>query len=201
MYSATPQQQQRLDQLRAIRDDAKSWFDSFLEDPDVTSKVADIRTTTEGQNLEPRNFKDLSNNLRQLPQKTAALYPLILDDRLEVVLIMPEGPPLRYPIAVSSDELRQTIVEFGQALKDPGSDIQPLAQTLYGWLVAPMRQQLDQAGIESLIYAPDGVLRYIPLAAPTTASSTWPSASASATSPLPPSQISTSLPKPATSVP
>ncbi|MBE7385096.1 MAG: tetratricopeptide repeat protein [Leptolyngbya sp. SIO1E4] len=163
--SRTAAEQQRLADLRAIRDEAEGWFEGFLDDPDVIATVDEIRASTKGQNLEPENFEDLPNNLRQLPQKTAALYPLILEDRLELVLIMPDGPPLRYPIAVSSTELKETIVAFGQALNSPVSNIEPLAQQLYTWLIGPMAQQLDQAGIESLIYAPDGVLRYIPLAA------------------------------------
>ena len=163
--SRTAAEQQRLAELRAVRDEAEGWFERFLDDPDVIATVDEIRASTQGQNLEPENFEDLPNNLRQLPQKTAALYPLILEDRLELVLIMPDGPPLRYPIAVSSTELKETIVAFGQALNSPVSNIEPLAQQLYTWLIGPMAQQLDQAGIESLIYAPDGVLRYIPLAA------------------------------------
>ena len=163
--SRTATETQRLTELRAIRDDAESWFYHFLDDPTVIATVDQIRTGTRGRNLEPENFADLVNNLRQLPQRTAALYPLILEDRLELVLIMPDGPPLRYPIAVSSDELNQVIVEFGQALKSPRSQIKPLAQQLYGWLIDPLAQQLEQAGIESIIYAPDGALRYVPLAA------------------------------------
>ncbi|MEO1300333.1 MAG: CHAT domain-containing protein, partial [Cyanobacteria bacterium J06636_16] len=163
--SLTDSEKQRLAELQAARDQAEGWFYDFLDDPTVITAVDQIRTNSRGQNLEPENFPDLANNLRLLPQKTAAFYPLILEDRLELVLVLPEGPPLRYPVAVSSQDLNQAIVNFGQALKTPSSDIQPLAQELYSWLIAPMSAQLEQAGIEALIYAPDGALRYIPLAA------------------------------------
>ena len=163
--SLTAQEQQRLNELQATRDQAEGWFYDFLDNPTVIDTVDQIRANSRGQNLEPENFPDLANNLRLLPQKTAALYPLILEDRLELVLVMPEGPPLRYPVAVSAQELNRVIVNFGQALKSPGSEIEPLAQQLYTWLIAPLAAQLEQAGIEAIVYAPDGALRYVPLAA------------------------------------
>jgi CHAT domain-containing protein/Flp pilus assembly protein TadD len=164
--SLSPEQQQRLATLRQRFVDVQSRFIAFLDRPEVKELLASIRTETEGQNLAiETQHRALQDNLRALPQKTALLYPLILPDRLELVLVTADGPPLRYPIAVNGDELNRAIVAFGQALKDPNSDIQPLAQQLYTWLVAPMEGQLDQLGIESLLYAPDGALRYVPLAA------------------------------------
>ncbi|MBD2261196.1 CHAT domain-containing protein [Pseudanabaena sp. FACHB-2040] len=164
--SLSPEQQQRLATLRQRSTDVQRRFTAFLDLPEVRSLLAQIRQETAGQNLAiETQHRALQNNLRALPQKTALLYPLILSDRLELVLVTADGPPLRYPIAVKGEELNRAIVAFGQALKDPSSDIQPLAQQLYSWLVAPLEPQLEQAGIESLLYAPDGALRYLPLAA------------------------------------
>lgn len=164
--SLSPEQQQRLQDLRQRNADVQSRFTAFLDLPEVRQLLAQIRQETEGQNLAiETQHRALQNNLRRLPHRTALLYPLILPDRLELVLVTADGPPLRYPIAVGGAELNRAIVAFGQALKDPRSDIQPLAQQLYGWLVAPLEDALAQAGIESLLYAPDGALRYVPLAA------------------------------------
>ncbi|MGB6014319.1 MAG: tetratricopeptide repeat protein, partial [Nodosilinea sp.] len=164
--SLSPEQQQRLTTLRQRNADVQSRFITFLDRPEVRQLLAQIRQDTEGQNLGiERQHRALQNNLRALPQKTALLYPLILPDRLELVLVTADSPPLRYPIAVTGTELNRAIVAFGQALKDPSSDIQPLAQQLHAWLVAPLEAQLAQIGVESLLYAPDGALRYVPLAA------------------------------------
>ncbi|HEY9877276.1 MAG TPA: CHAT domain-containing protein [Leptolyngbyaceae cyanobacterium] len=164
--SLSSEQQQRLATLRQRSTDVQRRFTAFLDLPEVRSLLAQIRQETAGQNLAiETQHRALQNNLRTLPQKTALLYPLILPDRLELVLVTADGPPLRYPTAVKGEELNRAIVAFGQALKDPSSDIQPLAQQLYSWLVAPLEPQLEQAGIESLLYAPDGALRYVPLAA------------------------------------
>jgi CHAT domain-containing protein/tetratricopeptide (TPR) repeat protein len=162
----TAAEQQRLGELSDRYRDLNRRFTAFLDRPEVATLLNQIRATTDGQNLDiASQHRALQNNLRALPQKTALLYPLILPDRLELVLITADNPPLRYPIAVTGADLNRAIVAMGQALKDPGSDIQPLAQQLYGWLIAPLAPQLEQAGIESIIYAPDGALRYIPLAA------------------------------------
>jgi CHAT domain-containing protein/tetratricopeptide (TPR) repeat protein len=164
--SLSPEQQQRLATLRQRYGDAQSRFTAFLDLTEVKELLDSIREETDGQNLDiERQHRALQNNLRRLPQKTALLYPLILPDRLELVLVTADGPPLRYPIDIKGEDLNRAIVAFGQALKDPRSDIQPLAQQLYTWLVAPLEPQLEQAGIESLLYAPDGALRYVPLAA------------------------------------
>jgi CHAT domain-containing protein/tetratricopeptide (TPR) repeat protein len=162
----TAAEQQRFTELNRRYGEVQQRFAAFLNRPEVDALLSQIRATTDGQNLDIENqYRALQNNLRALPQKTALLYPLILPDRLELVLITADNPPLRYPIAVTGADLNRAIVAMGQALKDPGSDIQPLAQQLYGWLIAPLAPQLEQAGIESIIYAPDGALRYIPLAA------------------------------------
>ncbi|MGG6242839.1 CHAT domain-containing protein [Nodosilinea sp. AN01ver1] len=162
----SPEQQQRLTTLRQRYSDVQSRFIAFLDLPEVSELLSQISQQTRRQNLDiETEYQTLQAELRTLPQETALLYPLILPDRLELVLVTADGPPLRYPINVKGEDLNRAIVAFGQALKDPNSDIQPLAQQLYTWLVAPLEQTLEQAGIESILYSPDGALRYVPLAA------------------------------------
>jgi len=164
--SLSPEQQQRLDALQQRYETVQNQFIAFLDRPEVQALLDQIADETDRQNVDiERQHRKLQNQLRTLPQETALLYPLILPDRLELVLVTADGPPLRYPIAVTGADLNRKIVAFGQALKSPGSDIQPLAQELYSLLFAELETAIDQAGIESIIYAPDGALRYVPLAA------------------------------------
>lgn len=58
-----------------------------------------------------------------------------------------------------------TIIAFRQALESPGSDAKIPRYQLYEWLIQPLENDLKAANAETLIYAPDGQLRYIPLAA------------------------------------
>jgi CHAT domain-containing protein len=47
------------------------------------------------------------------------LYPLILPDRLELVLVTPNAPPLRRTVMVTAAELEQTLADFRRALVEP----------------------------------------------------------------------------------
>jgi len=51
----------------------------------------------------------------------------VLEERLELVLVSADAPPVRYPIDVDATTLNRTVVEFGQALKDRRSDPRPSA--------------------------------------------------------------------------
>ncbi|WP_041237769.1 CHAT domain-containing protein [Gloeothece citriformis] len=93
------------------------------------------------------------------------IYPLILDDRLEIILTTPNSPPVRRTVKVSKKELNDTILNFRQALQNPTLDAKEPAQKLYEWLIKPLENVLKTADAKTIIYAPDGQLRYIPLAA------------------------------------
>ena len=93
------------------------------------------------------------------------LYPLILEDRLELIITTPDSAPLRRTVNVKRAELNRTIAEFRTALQNPHLDAKPAAQKLYNWLIKPLEADLTQAQAQTIIYAPDDQLRYIPLAA------------------------------------
>ena len=105
----------------------------------------------------------LRDDLRRL--NAVMLYPLILDDRLELIITTPDSPPLRRTVQVKRSELNQVITEFRQALQNPGSDAKTPAKKLYSWLIKPLENDFKQSGAKTIIYAPDGQLRYIPLSA------------------------------------
>ncbi len=76
-------------------------------------------------------------------------------------------------VQVTRVELNETIAKFRSALEDknclPSEQgcIDPAipAQKLYNWLIKPIEADLIAANVETIIYAPDQQLRYIPLAA------------------------------------
>jgi CHAT domain-containing protein/tetratricopeptide (TPR) repeat protein len=160
----TPLQQDRIATLVSAQQTQVANFNQFIQSPDVQQLIQALNTTSQGQNLNLRDLNSLQDNLRQL-DNAVLLYPLILPDRLELVLVTPNAPPLRRTVRVTAAELEQTLADFRRALVNPSSDVQPLAQTLYDWLIAPIQADLDQANAQTLLYAPDGPLRYIPLAA------------------------------------
>ncbi|NWF59256.1 MAG: CHAT domain-containing protein [Fischerella sp.] len=161
----SPQQKQRIQQLVKTQQQMLDEFNNFINSPDVKAQVEQISRTARRQNLDLESLNEIRDNLAQLPQKSVLLYPLVLEDSLELVLVTPDSPPIHRTVAVKKENLQQTIVAFRQALENPSLDVKKPARQLYDWLIKPIEKDLAQADTQTIIYAPDGQLRYIPLAA------------------------------------
>ncbi len=138
-------------------------FTDFINSTAVTQQVEQLRRTAQGQNLNPDQLARLQDNLQQAGN-AALLYPLILDDKIELVLVTTSGL-IRETVPVDRVELNRAITAFRTDITDPRSNPTANAQKLYQWLIAPIAQQLAQAEVDTILYAADGTLRYIPLAA------------------------------------
>ena len=158
-----------LNQLIALGQEAEQLIqetNDFWDSPEVQAQVALLRQTTDGESIDLSNYRDLQDSLAALDQNAVLLYPFVLDDRLELVLVTPDAEtPLRETVDVDRVTLNEAIANYRFALEDPGSDPLPLAQQLHSWLLAPLADELAILETETIIYAPDGQLRYIPLAA------------------------------------
>ena len=163
----TPQDEQRLTELVNAQEQIIADFNNFIESDEVLALVEQLTSQTRKPDLvdDLEDFISIQDNLRNLQQNAVLFYPLILEDRLELVLTTPDSPPIRRTVSVSKKELSQTILAFRQALQNPSLDAKTPAQQLYNWLIKPLENDLATAQAETIIYAPDGQLRYIPLAA------------------------------------
>lgn len=97
----------------------------------------------------------------------AVIYPIILSDRLAVVVSIP-GQPLIYHETVLSEAeidstLEQLLQSFNPAFPDP-IRLQ-LSQQVYDWLVRPIEVELAQNQIETLVFVPDGAFKNLPMSA------------------------------------
>jgi len=101
---------------------------------------------------------------RLLPAGTAVLYPLILTDRLELLLVGNEGIA-RFPVAVRGAALRDEAFAYAASLRRGLPDTRGAARRLNDWLLAPLAETLTKQGVERLVVVPDGAVRLIPLAA------------------------------------
>ncbi|MBD0345379.1 MAG: CHAT domain-containing protein [Coleofasciculus sp. Co-bin14] len=162
----TEAQKQRIVQLRQTQQEITKQFNAFLESPKVREWITQLQQTTQGQtfNLEAYGTT-LQDNLKKLQQDAVILYPFVLPDRLELVLVTPYAPPLRRTVPVKREELNRAIIEFRSAVTTPVRNAKVPGQKLYNLLIKPLENDLAQAKAKTIIYAPDGQLRYIPLAA------------------------------------
>jgi tetratricopeptide (TPR) repeat protein len=158
-------QKQRLTQLEQQQQQIQAEFNQFTNSPEVVALVQQLNQSLRTQNPELPNFNYLQQQLKTLDAKAALLYPLILEDRLELVLITANAPPVHRSIAVTRTELKQAVADFRSALtnrKLPTKRVLQPANKLYNWLIAPIEKDLAAAGVNSIIYAPDGQLRVRP---------------------------------------
>ncbi len=96
----------------------------------------------------------------------AVIYPIILGDRLEVILKIPQQPLQHYTINASQNKVEQTLEELQQKLTEPDTskDVKALAQQVYSWLIKPAELNLQQSKVNTLVFVLDGSLRNIPMA-------------------------------------
>jgi CHAT domain-containing protein len=103
------------------------------------------------------------NTTQHQSDKTAVFYPIILADRLELLLSIGDRL-IQYTVNVDGDTLDRQIRAYAQQLRD-GQEDQQATRQLYDWLIKPLEQPLKDNAIDTLIYIPDGALRLLPLAA------------------------------------
>jgi CHAT domain-containing protein/tetratricopeptide (TPR) repeat protein len=161
----TPTQQQRMAELVKGQEELTKEFNRFINSPEVELLINRLSPNARDQVLSLRRLRGIQDDLERLQQHAVLLYPVVLEDRLELLLTTPDIPPIRRRVNVSRKELNQTILEFREALQDPGKDATIPAKKLYSWLIKPIESDLAQAEAETIIYSPDDQLRYVPLAA------------------------------------
>jgi CHAT domain-containing protein len=111
------------------------------------------------------SLKARATGIDQLAPDTAALYPILLDDRMELILSL-GGKLFQETKQVPRTRLREVAADFVRGIeRRRGQQYLNPAQTLYSWLVEPFTLELNKAHITTLVIVPDGPLRTVPLAA------------------------------------
>lgn len=106
-----------------------------------------------------------SRPIDRVAERTAALYPILLPDRLEMLVSIGDGIR-RVTVPVDRRTLTDAVDDFRRLLEKRSThQYLDRARDLYGWLIRPLEGHLAAAGIDTLVIVPDGPLRTIPLAA------------------------------------
>jgi len=106
----------------------------------------------------------------QIDQTAAVFYPIILSDRLEVILALPGQPLRQYTTFLPDQEIDQTLREMKDAVTISRFRLviqrflEP-SQKVYDWLIRPVEAELANSGVKTLTFVPDGAFRNIPLSA------------------------------------
>jgi CHAT domain-containing protein len=103
--------------------------------------------------------------LEGVSAKAAVIYPILLDDRLEILIGRYSGVS-RHTVPVGAEELTREVRALRNALGSPAAaGFRAPAERLYAWLVEPYADALAAQGVDTLVFVPDGALSTIPMAA------------------------------------
>ncbi|KPA13068.1 secreted protein containing Filamentous hemagglutinin [Candidatus Magnetomorum sp. HK-1] len=129
------------------------------------------------------SFQETATGLDRLPPNTGVLYPVPFPDHLSILLTLPDGMK-HVKIPVNDKQLRKTVNTFRRLLEDwdgveewkdewfgrlheglESAEIMVYSRKLYEWIIRPIEDDLEASNINTLLVAPDGALRLIPLSA------------------------------------
>ena len=97
----------------------------------------------------------------------AVIYPIILKDRLEVVLSLPNQPITHYAKNIEQTELEKTFEKMRRSLRRTSLEKERLlaAKKVYDLLIQPVETELKRNKIQTLAFILDGGLKNLPMAA------------------------------------
>jgi CHAT domain-containing protein/Tfp pilus assembly protein PilF len=104
-------------------------------------------------------------SLEQVSRTAAVIYPILLPDRTELLVDLPDGLR-RVTVPVGAERLTQEVRRFRRFLEKRTTQqyLRP-ARQLYDWLIRPLEPSFKTFPLDTLVIVPDGPLRTIPLAA------------------------------------
>ncbi|NER02937.1 MAG: tetratricopeptide repeat protein, partial [Okeania sp. SIO3C4] len=153
---------------------------NFIDSEEVAKIVSELDENAHNQKLTSDMLRSLKYELQEHKQQdTVILYPLLLEDRLELILVSANSGPIHRTVSVTKEEFNQAILELrvrlinrnkAQSLlrgknNQPDRKIMEAGAKLYDLLIKPIESHLKIINAKTIIYAPDGQLRYVPLAA------------------------------------
>ncbi|MDM8525279.1 CHAT domain-containing protein [Desulfococcaceae bacterium HSG8] len=103
--------------------------------------------------------------LNRAPAHTAILYPVLFPDRLVLLLTLPGGIK-QITVPVDAGRISKAAKRFQFLLQTRATyEFHEYAELLHKWLIEPLEDELTGAETDTLIIAPDSILRVIPFAA------------------------------------
>ena len=103
----------------------------------------------------------------QVDPQAAVIYPIILRDRIAVILSLPDKSLKHYYTDLPEADTNNTIDDLHQSLYPFFSNQRrlKLSQEVYDWLIRPAEADLAKNNVQTLAFVLDGNLRNVPMAA------------------------------------
>ncbi len=103
----------------------------------------------------------------RIDKSAAVIYPIILDNRIEVIASIPGKPLTNYNTYLPASKIEETIKKLRFSLNPAysGQERLKVYQQAYEWLIKPIETDLAANNIKTLAFVLDGSMRNIPMAA------------------------------------
>lgn len=164
--SIEPVYRHYVDLLLQLEENTNQKSDNLLQARQVIEslQLAELDNFFRSPCLLPRVDLD---KLVEKEKSTAVIYPIILDNRLEIITRLPGQDTIyRNTTKISKNILENTVEQLQKDLpiasREP--DVKQYSQQLYDWLIKPIEANLVNKNINTLVFVLDGALRNIPMA-------------------------------------
>jgi CHAT domain-containing protein len=142
-------------QLAGILDEARDTAELI--------KVAELRDYFQDRCIVELQAR--TRGIESVASRTVAVYPIILPERLELLLSFSGDEKMQVTVRVDQETLTAETRRLRRFLERPATnDYLAPARQLYDWIIRPLEAQLAARNIETIVFVPEGPLRTIPLA-------------------------------------
>jgi len=107
-----------------------------------------------------------TKDVSEISPSAVVIYPILLAQRVELLLSFPGGSMQRYTVPVPVSQFIEEVRKFRRLLeKRTTHQHRKPGRRLYQWLIKPFEAEFAKKHINTLVFVPDGALRTIPMAA------------------------------------
>jgi CHAT domain-containing protein len=98
--------------------------------------------------------------------KVAFFHSIVLDQRTAIIVRLPGDKEQIKVVDVDSETLRKKITDYRRSLESSFIELEPEpAQQVYQWVIAPFKDALKEAQVDTLVFIQDGIFRSVPMSA------------------------------------
>lgn len=112
-------------------------------------------------------LKGLSTQVDEVDAHAAVIYPIVLPDRVEVIVSLPDRSLIHRTTTISQDSLNRLLSELWRSLRRTSleTDIQTNSEKTYNILIGKELETIFTTHkIQTLVFVLDGALRNLPMA-------------------------------------
>ena len=151
---------------------------SLLLSPNAQGEISQADLEQARKQIESLQVEELNNFFRaacltttssdidELDPDAAVIYPIILPDRLAVILSLPHQPLQVFNTPLEPEQFQTAIADLRYTLVVRSRrDFFAPSQKIYSWLLRPLEKDfLAQKNLKTLVFVLDGSLKNIPMA-------------------------------------